>query len=146
EGETAVEFGWWTVLGTMVTVTGGLGLVLRGNRLGAAGVFGFAAVLYLLAVHAATFALPRFAVPIWPVLVLASAAWVARPKPGRIAAGAWIVCSLGIVLFLVSAYRRRPACEVSAERMQYFDITAARHCDARDGGACEIRASGERPK
>lgn len=143
--ETAIVFGWWTVFGTIVTVVGLAGLFLRFRDGGFVFLFSIALVLYLVAVHAVTYALPRFAVPLWPAFVLGAAALLHR-RPNLIATILLTIAWLSIVGYLVTANRSRPLCEVSADRPAWFSITDECSSDHRmQSGSMTLELDGRRP-
>lgn len=141
---TIVDFLWWTLLGAIVTVCGIAGLFMRLRTGGFVFLFAIALVAYLTALHAATYALPRFAVPMWPAFVLGSIAIMAH-RPGR---GAIVALTLGwtsIVAYLLAAHAWRPPCEVDANRASYFTITADQAAHRASSETMTITLDGHRP-
>ncbi|MFO0973106.1 MAG: glycosyltransferase family 39 protein [Phycisphaerae bacterium] len=86
--QTVVRFAWWTLGGTAVTLIGLAGLVLWRRAAveslagaPAAAALGAAArttVVYLLLLHTATYAIPRFSMPLAGLLALGCGALLAR--------------------------------------------------------------------
>ncbi|MCB9853797.1 MAG: glycosyltransferase family 39 protein [Phycisphaerales bacterium] len=142
--KTLIEFVWWTGLGTIVTVCGIAGLFMRRRAGGFVFLIAIALVVYMTALHAATYALPRFAVPMWPAFVLGCAALAAQ-RPGR---GAIVILTFGwmsIVAYLMLAYVWRPTCEVEASRAAYFTITADQKIKSAGVSTLSVSLDGHRP-
>ncbi|MCA9255332.1 MAG: glycosyltransferase family 39 protein [Phycisphaerales bacterium] len=142
--EASVVFFWWSVLGAIVTVCGIGGLVMRSREGGGVFLVGIALALYMTALHAATYALPRFAMPMWPVFVLGSVALLAR-RPGKPALVALTLCWTSIVAYLLLAFAWRPVYEVSPDRSSFFAMTAERTLDPADASGMTIELDNRRP-
>lgn len=143
-GESALIYVWWTLLGTFVTVSGLFGIALRLRKVGFVFLFGLSLVAYMVLLHGVTFALPRFAVPLWPVFVLGTIGLFAV-RPRRLALGASAFVSTAIVLYLTFSYGHRPSCEVSADRASFFTITAERSALELHSNVLTIDLDGRRP-
>ncbi len=120
-GPTTIVFLWWTVAGTVVTVFGlaGLGLMWRGQQ--GLAVAGLVLVAYLVTLHSITYALPRFAVPFYPALVLGLCGYFARRR-SRVLTVLLIVVSAAIPSYLALYHRYRPRCIVAPDKLEYFTI------------------------
>jgi hypothetical protein len=109
------------VAGTVVTVFGlaGLGLMWREQQVLA--VAGLVLVAYLVTLHAITYALPRFAVPFYPALVLGLCGYFARRR-SRILTVLLIAVSAAIPSYLALYHRYRPRCIVPPDKLEFFTI------------------------
>lgn len=143
-GETVLVFAWWSVLGTIVTVCGLAGLLMRNRSGGFLFVFAIVLVGYMTALHAATFALPRFAVPLWPAFVLGCIAWIGQ-RPTRAMFTLLTLGWIAIVGYLLIANRWHTANEVAAERASYFAITADAAVEVAGRPSLKVRLDGARP-
>ena len=119
EPATALTFAWWTVGGTFVTVFGLVGLVAERRRHPLMAMTGLALIGYLVLLHAATHATPRFGVPFYPALVFGFCAYLSRRRPAIASVLLTIVC-LSITTTLALYHRYRPAHVVAPSRLSYF--------------------------
>lgn len=118
---TALRFAWWTVGGTFVTVFGlwGLVLLLREHR--AIATAGLALILYFVALHAVTYAMPRFGLTFYPALALGCSVYLAAKRRRALTILLSVVCVV-IIAHLALYHYYIPRCITTQEKLKYFTL------------------------
>lgn len=134
-GPTAVVFAWQTVAGTVVTLFGLAGLLLMPPKHHAIAAAGLALVAYLVALHALSYAIPRFGMPFYPALVIGFCAYFSHGRRRLLTILLAIAC-VTIPVYLAMRYQYRPRHVVSANKLDHFTI--ARTWTVPDDGPMPI--------
>jgi len=142
--ETAIVFAWWTVAGTAVTLFGVAGLALMWREQPAALLAASALTVYLVALHAVTFAIPRFGLPLYPALVLGVCGFIAA-RPSRWLTGIVFVAIASASGYLALYHHYVPRCVVSNDRLDYFVRDKTWQPRASHGGVVTVEADGLEP-
>ncbi len=120
-GPTAVVFAWWTVGGTLVTLFGLAGLFAMFRKVPALAAGCLGLVVYVVGLHAISFAGPRFGLPVYPALVVGCCEFAARRRP-RWLSTALVAGSLFVALYLGFYHAYVPRCLVSQGKRDYFTL------------------------